>query len=237
MESMSIDPAAAVVGSELVAVASRALGAGGTALPVLTGLAPAGAEEVSLQAALAFAAEAEAMLALNAAAQEELARAGLAVTEIARMYAQVDGEAAASLAAGGTRFVNQAFATGTGATAAGGLIRAETLPGAAGSAARTPLLANLIGGVAAANPSTAAAPAGMTPAAATPATVATAASTVLGAGAAPLGSIGQFTSAGGAAGPATAATAAPGLASSANDDRNEKDRDAPADEQPGERPV
>jgi hypothetical protein len=72
MESMSIDPAAAAIGSQVVDVASRGLGSGATALPSLTALVPAGAEEVSMQAAMAFAAEAQALLALNTAA-----RAGL----------------------------------------------------------------------------------------------------------------------------------------------------------------
>ena len=139
MESMSINPGAAAIGSQLVDVASRALGSGAAALPSLTGLVPAGAEEVSMQAAMAFAAEAAAMLALNTAAQEELARTGLALTEIAQMYSQVDGEAAGTLAAGGARFASQAFAAGTGANVAAGPMQAETLLGAAGSVARTGL--------------------------------------------------------------------------------------------------
>jgi PE family len=154
MEPLSIDPAAAAIGSQLVEVAGRALASGATALPSLTALVPAGAEEVSMQAAMAFAAEAEAMLALNTAAQEELARAGLAVVEIARMYSQVDGEAASTLVAGGARFASQAFAGGTAANVAAGLLRAETLPGAGGLAARTPLMVNLIAGLAASNPAT-----------------------------------------------------------------------------------
>jgi len=41
MESMSINPGAAAIGSQLVDVASRALGSGAAALPSLTGLVPA----------------------------------------------------------------------------------------------------------------------------------------------------------------------------------------------------
>ncbi|MCV7100274.1 PE domain-containing protein [Mycobacterium palustre] len=43
----------------------RALGSGAAALPSLTALAPAGAEEVWIQAVMAFAAEAQAMPALT----------------------------------------------------------------------------------------------------------------------------------------------------------------------------
>ena len=217
MESMSIDPAAAAIGSQLVDVASRALTSGAAAAPLLTGLAPAGAEEVSLQAVMAFAAEASTMLAANTTAQEELARAGFAVTEIARMYSQVDGDAAATLAAAGAQFAGQASAGGTPATAAAGLLNAETAAGAGGLAARTPLMANPLGGVAASNP-----------AATVPAT-ANAASTVLGAGTAPLSSIGQFTSAGGGT-----AGVPPSLTSQEESTRDESSDRQADDPQPGE---
>ncbi len=138
MEPISIDPAVAAIGSQLVDAASRGLGSAATALPSVTGLAPAGAEEVSAQAATAFAAEGAAMLALNTAAQEELARTGVALTDVVRMYSQVDGEAAGTLGAQ--------------------LMGAETLPSVGGSGARTPLLANLIDGAPAPNPSTPAQP-------------------------------------------------------------------------------
>jgi PE family protein len=218
MESMSINPAAGAIGLQLVDIASRGLGSGATASMSLTGLAPAGADEVSMQAAMAFAAEGAAMLALNTAAHEELARAGMALTDIVRMYSEVAGAAAATLMSGGGQFASHAFAGGMGASVGAGLMRAETLPGAGGSAARTPLMANLIDGVAASNPST------TVPAAAN------AASTALGAATAPLssiGSIGQGASAGGAAGP--------GLASSVDQDQDENDRDNSGDQKPGER--
>ena len=212
MEPISIDPAVAAIGSQLVDAASRGLGSAATALPSVTGLAPAGAEEVSAQAATAFAAEGAAMLALNTAAQEELARTGVALTDVVRMYSQVDGEAAGTLGAQ--------------------LMGAETLPGVGGSGARTPLLANLIDGAPAPNPSTPA-PNPSTPVPGPSTTVpaaANAASMALGAGTAPLssiGSIGQGASAGGAAGP--------GLASSLAEDQNESDCDDSGDQQPGER--
>jgi hypothetical protein len=59
-----------------------------TAAP-LTSLVPAGREEVSMQAALAFAEEAAQMLALNQAAQLELTRTGDALAEIARRLANI----------------------------------------------------------------------------------------------------------------------------------------------------
>ncbi|MFZ1178287.1 MAG: PE family protein [Mycobacterium sp.] len=94
----------------------------------MTALVPAGADEVSVLAATAFAAGGVAMLAVNTAAQEELARTGVALTDIARMYSQVDGETAGTLVSAGSKFFGQPFTGGTGA----GLLRAETLPGAVG---------------------------------------------------------------------------------------------------------
>ena len=84
MESMSHDPAAGAIGLQLVDIATRGLASGATASAAVTALVPAGAEEVSAQAA-AFAAEGAAALALHTAAQEEIARAGVALTDIARM--------------------------------------------------------------------------------------------------------------------------------------------------------
>jgi hypothetical protein len=231
---MSINPAAAAIGTQFVDVATRALGSGAAALPSLTGLAPAGAEEVSMQAAMAFAAAAEAMLALSTAAQEELARTGLAVTEITQMYSLVDGEAAGVMGASAAEAAALTFrsaaisasqlARGAGPSTVAGLMSAETLTGAAGSAARTPLMANLIDGVVASNPAT------TVPAAAN------AASTVLGAGTAPLSSIGQFTSMGGAAGGGAAAvpTSLTGEEESARDEPGDQEADG---QQPGEQLV
>ncbi|MGF2944407.1 PE family protein [Mycobacterium sp. Lab-001] len=213
---ISIDPAAAAIGATLIEVASRALSSGAAALPAVTGLAPAGAEEVSIQAAAAFAVEGQAMLALNTAAQEELARAGAALLDIARLYSEVDDAAAGAMAASATHISDSAFSGGLGVNAAAGLLRSATLPGAAGSAARTPLLANLLNGVAAVNPSA------MMPAAVG------AASTVLGVATGPASMIASLASgaaAGGAAGPALASSVAE------NADRSEQEN---AGEQPGE---
>jgi PE family len=195
MTSMSHDPAAAVIAAQTIEIGTRALAAGAAAASSVTALTPAGAEEVSAQAAAAFAAEAASAMAAHAAAQEELMRAGAALIEVARMYAQADSEAAGTLISSAGQLSSQVFA---GPSAGAGLAQAEVLPGALGSAARTPLMANLIEGVAAANPST------------TLPGAANAAATVLGAGSAPLSSISQLASMGGAAG----SGAAPGLATS-----------------------
>ncbi|UXA07003.1 PE domain-containing protein [Mycobacterium sp. SMC-2] len=97
MQALSFDPAAAGIGSDVVRGAMQGLQAGVTASPSTTALVPAGADEVSAQAALAFAAEATAFLALNTAAQEELVRTGTAVLDITRMYSEVDAAAAGSV--------------------------------------------------------------------------------------------------------------------------------------------
>ena len=220
MTSMSHDPAAAVIGAQTIEIGARALAAAAAAAPTVTGLAPAGAEEVSAQAAAAFAAEAAAVLAAHTAAQDELMRAGAALIDIARMYEQVDVEAAGTMVSSASEFSNQVFATG-----AAGLARAATLPGARGSAARTPLVANLIEGVAASNPS------------ATVPAVANAASTAMSAGTAPLSSISSIgqggASAGGAAGPAAASTLT-GDDRGNRDDSDDSDDQQPSDRQPGE---
>lgn len=227
MVSMSYDPAAGVIGLQLVDIATRGLASGAAASPAVTALVPAGAEEISAQAAAAFAAEGAAMLAVHTAAQEEVARAGVALTDIARVYSQVDGEAAGTLTTSGYQFSGQAFVGGSGA----GMLRAGTLPGADGSAARTPLLAKLLDGVPAPGP-------GATVAAAAPNTVAVApgaagaASTVLGAATAPLSSVGSI-----GQGAAAGSTAGPGLASSLTRSEDDGARDDSADREPGERLV
>ena len=76
MQSMSFDPAGATIGSQVVDDAIQGLQAGVTVSTSVTGLAPAGADEVSAQAAMAFAAAGAQMLTLNTAAQEELMRTG-----------------------------------------------------------------------------------------------------------------------------------------------------------------
>ncbi len=88
-------------------------------------MVPAGVDGVSAQAAAVFAAEAAATLALHTAAHEELARAGVALTDIARMYSQIDGEAAGTLTAAGSEVMGQPFVGTTGA-GAGLLLRGDT---------------------------------------------------------------------------------------------------------------
>jgi len=92
------DPAVAAIGVELAANAAQGLAAEAAAAPAVTGLAPAGAEEVSVQAAAAFATGGAETLTQIAAAEEELTRAGMAVTKIAGMYSAVDGGASETLA-------------------------------------------------------------------------------------------------------------------------------------------
>jgi hypothetical protein len=98
MQSMSFDPIVAGIGDRVVDIAVSCLEAGATASMEVTGLAPAGGDEVSARAAMAFTSEAVQMLALNKAAQEELMRTGVALTQIAQIYAQVDEAAARNLA-------------------------------------------------------------------------------------------------------------------------------------------
>jgi PE family len=100
MESMSHDPVAGDIGSQLVDIAMQGLDSGAAALMKLTGLIPAGSEEVSMQAAMAFAAEGAQMLTSNTAAQQELLQTGTALVNIAKMYSPVDDTAADTLAFG-----------------------------------------------------------------------------------------------------------------------------------------
>jgi hypothetical protein len=73
------------------------LATGTATTAAVTALVPAGADEVSAHAALAFASEAVEALALNSFAQEELSRAGAAYMEAAGVYTTVDGENATVL--------------------------------------------------------------------------------------------------------------------------------------------
>lgn len=97
MQPMSHNPVAVGIGSQVIANGTRGLAAGTTATAEVTALVPAGADEVSAQAAAAFAAEGVETLAMNTFAQEELTRAGAAYMEIAGIYAAVDGANAANL--------------------------------------------------------------------------------------------------------------------------------------------
>jgi hypothetical protein len=94
---MSHNPAAIEVGSQVIANGARGLAGGSAAAAEVTALMPAGADEVSMQAALAFASEGAQALAVNALAQEEMARTGAAYIEVAGIYAAVDAANAAVL--------------------------------------------------------------------------------------------------------------------------------------------
>ncbi|MDA4108669.1 PE family protein [Mycolicibacterium holsaticum] len=96
MQPMTHNPGAVGIGAQVVANGARGLAAGTTATAEVTALVPAGADEVSAQAALAFAAEGVETLAMNTFAQEEMARAGAAYMEIAGVYSAVDGANAAN---------------------------------------------------------------------------------------------------------------------------------------------
>jgi hypothetical protein len=136
---MSHDPAAGDIGSQLVDIGSQGINAGSTAaMSVLSGLIPAGGEEVSMQAAMAFAQEAATMLASNAAAQEELMRTGSALSDIARMYGESDDNAAGALAFSALPMSRLSSASGSG----GGVgLGAAALQSELGVAARNPLMA------------------------------------------------------------------------------------------------
>jgi PE family protein len=97
MQPLAHNQEAVGVGSEVVANGVRGLALGTAAGAEVSALLPAGAEEVSLAAALAFASEGLQTLAVNALAQEELARAGAAYIEASGVYATVDGSSATVL--------------------------------------------------------------------------------------------------------------------------------------------
>jgi hypothetical protein len=91
MQPMEHNPGAVGIGAQVVANGVRGLAAGTTASAAVSALVPAGADEVSAQAAAVFAKEGVEALALNTFAQEELSRAGAAYMEIAGIYEAVDG--------------------------------------------------------------------------------------------------------------------------------------------------
>src|SRR6478609_7858264 len=96
-QPMSHNPGAAGVGAQVVANGARGLATGTAASAEVSALVPAGADEVSAHAALAFASEGVEALALNSFAQEELSRAGAAYMEVSGIYTAVDGENASVL--------------------------------------------------------------------------------------------------------------------------------------------
>ena len=97
MQPMSHNPAAVGIGGQVVANGARGLAGGTATTAAVTALLPSGVDEISLQAALAFAAEGMQTMAINAHAQEELSRAGAAYVESAATYEAVDGANAATL--------------------------------------------------------------------------------------------------------------------------------------------
>lgn len=97
MQPMTHNSGAAGIGSQVIANGSRGLATGTVASAGVTALVPAGADEVSVLAALAFAAEGVETLAQNTFAQQELTRAGAAVVQIAGIYDAVDAANAGTL--------------------------------------------------------------------------------------------------------------------------------------------
>ena len=97
MQPMMQNPGAEGVAAQVIANAARGLAGGTTATAAVTALVPAGADEVSALAAMAFASEGVEALAANSFAQEELTRAGAAYQEIAGIYNAVDAAQATTL--------------------------------------------------------------------------------------------------------------------------------------------
>ena len=97
MQPLEHNPGAVGVGAQVVANGVRGLAVGTVATAAVTALVPAGADEVSAQAAAVFAKEGIEALTLNTFAQEELSRAGAAYMESAATYQAVDGANAATL--------------------------------------------------------------------------------------------------------------------------------------------
>ncbi len=97
MQQLSHSAGAVGVGGQVIANGARGLASGTAATAAVSALAPAGADEVSVMATTAFAAEGVQTLGINALAQEEIARAGATVIEIAGVYQTVDSENGATL--------------------------------------------------------------------------------------------------------------------------------------------
>ena len=222
MDQMSHDSSAGDIANQLVNISSGALESGASAVASLTGLIPAGSEEVSMQAAAAFALEGAQMLASNTAAQQELMSAGMSLMDIATNYGNVDGAGADSL--GGPMAAARSLTTGWGAGGGGARLAGahlESLPGAAGAAAARPLGANF----AQAFVSAAGAPGGG--GAGTVGNVANAASSAMGAGGAPLSAMQG----------AQSGSSRPGIPGSFVDDKEEDDAENRDRLLPGERQV
>lgn len=97
MEPLQHNPGAVGVGTQVVANGARGLATGTSTMAEAGALVPAGVDEVSMQAAIAFATESMETMGINAFAQEELARAGAAYVEASAIYEAVDNANAATL--------------------------------------------------------------------------------------------------------------------------------------------
>ncbi|WP_307856882.1 PE domain-containing protein [Mycolicibacter acidiphilus] len=95
---MSFEPVVDGIGSQVVGNAADGLAAATTATPAVTGLFPAGADLVSIQAAAAFGIDAVETLEQHALAQEKLGQTGAAFVQIAGIYTTVDNTNAGVLA-------------------------------------------------------------------------------------------------------------------------------------------
>lgn len=107
MQSMTFDSATAGIGSQIADNAYQGLQSAATTANALNSLLPAGDDEISAQAVRAFANDAAQMMAVHQAAQLELMRAGSAISDIARMYADVDATVAGSVMDIGLRWGSQ----------------------------------------------------------------------------------------------------------------------------------
>lgn len=98
MQPMSHDAAAtAARGTDVVANGAEGIAASTAAAASVTGLPPAGADEVSAQASTSFATGGTETLSQINAAQGELTQAGAALTKIAGMYSAIDDGASDTL--------------------------------------------------------------------------------------------------------------------------------------------
>ncbi|MDT5149420.1 MAG: hypothetical protein QOI01_1153 [Mycobacterium sp.] len=97
MQPLEHNEGAIGVGTQVSANGIRGLATGMAATTEASALVPAGIDEVSVQAAIAFATEALETNALNALAQQELSRTGLAYVEAAGNYDAVDASNATTL--------------------------------------------------------------------------------------------------------------------------------------------
>ena len=94
MQPMEHNPGAIGVGSQVVANGARGLATGTAATAEVSALVPAGADEVSMQAAHGVCYRGPGGDCPQCLAQEELTRAGAAYAEVAGIYTTVDGSTA-----------------------------------------------------------------------------------------------------------------------------------------------